>query len=76
MMRQAGEGFNEAGAAVGARIRRLRLAQGLSQEQLADIGGCDRTYVGMLERGTGNPSLRVLSAIAAGLGVPIEKLFA
>ena len=59
----------------GKRIRELRLANGLSQEKLADLAGCDRTYVGMLERKLSNPSLRVLVAIAEALGVPFSDLF-
>ena len=37
--------------AFGNRIRTLRTARGLSQEQLAELTGFHRTYIGMIERG-------------------------
>ncbi len=58
----------------GARIKESRRARGLSQEELADQAGCHRTYVGMLERGEGNPSLGVLFRIAAVLEVDLVEL--
>ena len=56
------------------RLRELRIAKGWSQEDLADLSGCHRTYIGMLERRQGNPSLRVLAVIAEALGVPTSEL--
>ena len=74
---QPGSGeFERTKELIGVRIRELRLARGMSQEKLADLAGCDRTYVGMLERKLSNPSLRVLVAIAGALGVPLQTLFA
>ena len=76
MIRPESHEFEDVRAVVAARIRELRLANGLSQEKLADLAGCDRTYVGMLERRLGNPSLRVLVRIAGALSVPLHVLFA
>jgi transcriptional regulator with XRE-family HTH domain len=59
----------------GAAIRRYRLERGLSQEQLAARAGLDRTYVGGIERGERNPSLKNIARIAAALRVPIRQLF-
>jgi DNA-binding XRE family transcriptional regulator len=35
----------------GARVRRIRLERGLSQESLSELAGLDRTYVSEIERG-------------------------
>lgn len=35
---------------VGNNIKDIRQSKGLSQEQLADIAGVHRTYIGMVER--------------------------
>jgi transcriptional regulator with XRE-family HTH domain len=56
-------------------LRRLRQAQGVSQEALADAAGLAPTYVGQLERGQRNPTLAVVERLAAQLGVdPLELL--
>ena len=53
---------------VGANVRRLRKAKGLTQEQLAFEAEIDLTYMGGIERGRRNPSLMVLVALADALG--------
>lgn len=73
-MRPESETFADAKQKLARNLRVLRLERGLSQEQLADLAGCDRTYVGMLERKLANPSLAMLSAIADTLGVDISQM--
>jgi transcriptional regulator with XRE-family HTH domain len=53
----------------GARVRRLRLARRLSQEELAFRAGLDRSYMGGVERGERNVSLLNIHRIAEALGV-------
>ena|ERR1035437_5366775 len=60
---------------LGARIRFLRKQRGLSQEDLAGLAGMDRTYMGGIERGERNPSLKNLLRIALALGVTLPTLF-
>lgn len=60
---------------LGLRVRKLRLERGWSQEELGAQCGIDRTYVSGVERGVRNPTVTVVAAIAAGLGVAIEDLF-
>ena len=55
-------------AILGANIRRLRKAKGLTQEQLAHEAGMAMRYVAGVERGEENPSLRFLVKIAEALG--------
>lgn len=61
--------------ALGDNVRALRLALELSQEELAFRAGLDRTYISQIERGVGNPSVRVLIKISDILGVELEELF-
>ena len=60
---------------VGKRIRSLREAKGVSQEGLAEKSGLHRTYIGGVERGLRNPSLKSLARMAKALDVRIGQLF-
>jgi len=59
----------------GRRIRRLRIEKQLSQEKLAFEANLHRTYLGSIERGERNPSLKNIEAIANALGVKLSELF-
>lgn len=60
---------------VGANLRRYRQERGLSQEAFADAVGVHRTYMGGLERGERNLTLRSLERLAAIIEVdPLELL--
>lgn len=59
----------------GEKVREHRLRQGLTQEELAERCGLHWTYVGGLERGEKNPTLRTISKLSAGLGVGLRDLF-
>ena len=60
---------------VGQNIRRIRVAQGISQERLAYDASIDRSYLGGVERGEENPTVDSLDRIAATLAVPLRELF-
>jgi len=59
----------------GDRIRELRLAKSYSQEELAFKAGVHRTYLGSIERGERNPSLKNIASIAKALNVDLAELF-
>lgn len=59
---------------VGRNIRAYRLEKGLSQEAFAEHIGVHRTYMGGLERGERNLTLRSLERIAERMGVKVEEL--
>lgn len=59
----------------GPAVREARMAAGLTQEELADRAGLDRSYMGGVERGERNPTLSVIEKIAEGLGVTLAELF-
>ena len=58
----------------GKRVRELRSAKGYSQEAFADKCGLDRTYMGGIERGERNLSLRKVDLIAVALEVSLSEL--
>lgn len=61
--------------AVGRNLRAYRREHGLSQEAFADMVGVHRTYMGGLERGERNLTLRSVERIAQRIGVtPLELL--
>ena len=53
----------------GARVRKLREAQGLTQEALADRCAVHWTFLGQVERGQRSVRLDNLLKIAHGLGI-------
>lgn len=59
---------------VGARVRQLRRARRLTLERLADLAELDATYLGQIERGRGNATIRVLGQIATALDVDVAAL--
>jgi transcriptional regulator with XRE-family HTH domain len=59
----------------GLRVKALRTALGISQEQLGLIAELDRTYISGIERGIRNVSLLNIHRIARALQVPIVDLF-
>ncbi|MEQ7049910.1 helix-turn-helix transcriptional regulator [Paenibacillaceae sp. P-4] len=60
---------------VGSRIRSLRMAQGLTQEQLGELVDLPQPYVGGIERGERNITLETLQKIINALKVSPEELF-
>ncbi len=59
---------------VAANIRRLRQASGRSQEEFAEVCNLHRTYIGAIERGERNITLKTLERIAAALKVDVISL--
>ncbi|WP_108967947.1 helix-turn-helix domain-containing protein [Actinomyces sp. Z16] len=61
---------------VGRNLRAYRLQRGLSQEAFADLLGVHRTYMGGIERGERNLTLKSLERIAEQIGVDVRELMA
>jgi Predicted transcriptional regulators len=58
----------------GTRIRQLRTDRSLSQENLAELTGFHRTYIGMIERGERNISLKNIGAFADYFEISVSEL--
>ena len=57
-------------------LRALRRAKQLSQEQLADLTGLHRTYIGSVERLERNISIDNIEKLAHALNVKVHELLA
>ena len=59
----------------GVRVRALRKAARLTQEKLAFQSDLDRSFIGQIERGECNISLKNIGKLARGLAVAPADLF-
>lgn len=55
-------------------LKKMRVKQELSQEELADVAGLHRTYVGSVERGERNISIDNMERLASALQINIQDL--
>lgn len=62
--------------ALGQAVREFRKAKGYSQEGFADEVGLHRTYMGAIERGEQNLTVKNIVKVADTLGIPPSKLLA
>ena len=59
---------------IAQNVRQLRQSRNLSQERLSRLSGVPRPTCANLESGTANPTVAVLTRVAAALQVPVEEL--
>lgn len=62
-------------AQFGLNVQNIRKSKGLSQERLAELASLHRTYIGMIERGEKNITIKNIEKIADALGINIKDLF-
>jgi transcriptional regulator with XRE-family HTH domain len=53
----------------GKKLQKVRKSKGVTQEELASMLSMHRTYIGLIERGERNPTIRTLYKIAKALKV-------
>jgi transcriptional regulator with XRE-family HTH domain len=61
--------------AFGLTVRFYRNELRISQEELAELCGFHRTYIGQIERGERNPSLVNIITLCKNLGVTLPEFF-
>lgn len=61
---------------LGAAVKRLRNAAGLTQADVAERGGLSPSFVGRVETGEVNPTWGNVRRLAKGLGVTLDELAA
>ena len=59
---------------LGGNVRALRSRLGISQEELGNICGLHRTYVGAVERAERNVTLSTMEVFSKALGVSVPNL--
>lgn len=59
---------------VAENIRNRRKALDISQERLAYMAAVDRTYLGKIEKGEANPSLKILKKLSRTLKTTVSLL--
>jgi len=57
------------------KLKAVRTAAGLTQQELADQAGLSRKTVNTVENGVFTPSVLVALTLAQALGVPLDALF-
>ena len=60
---------------VGKRIRELRIRKHLSQEKIALRAEITTAYLGQIERGEKNPTVKSVEQISNALGISLSELF-
>jgi transcriptional regulator with XRE-family HTH domain len=63
-------------AVVARNLRVLRKQKDFTQEELADIAGINRNYIGQIEREEKSPTVDVIEKLAKALSVRPLELFA
>lgn len=56
-------------------LRRIRVANGISQDELALMSNVERAYVGHIERGKKNPTVITLDKLATALNCHVGDFF-
>lgn len=58
----------------GEKLRGLRKERSLTQEQMADTFGIDRSFISDVERGVRSMSLHTLEVVAIGMNLSLSEL--
>lgn len=56
-------------------LKLRRIARGLTQQELAEQVGVSRQAIGSIERGEGNPNIRLCIKICKALNCTLDDLF-
>ena len=67
--------MSEIAKTIGQRIRYYRCQLGLSQEKVAEKAGCHTSYIGQIERGEKNATLKSIEKIVTAIDIPLYQIF-
>jgi len=60
---------------LGENLKKIRTRKNVTQVEIANILGVDRSFVSNIENGKNNPTLSTITNLAKALKVPVDELF-
>jgi len=60
---------------LGANFRNIRTQKNITQVEIANILGVDRSFISNIENRKNNPTLSTITNLAKALKVPVDELF-
>lgn len=67
--------MKESAKKLGENLKKIRTRKNVSQVEIANILGVDRSFVSNIENGKNNPTLSTITNLAQALKVPVDELF-
>ena len=67
--------MNEDSKKLGKNLKMIRTRKSITQIEIANILGADRSFVSNIENGKNNPTLSTISSLAKALEVSVDELF-
>lgn len=67
--------IDAAARAVGKRVKELREAAGMTQDELGQKAKLSAKFISQVETGQANPSIGVVARLSAGLGMALPAFF-
>lgn len=71
-MRQKEVIVEETRQRIGQRVKALRTMAGLTQQELADLAGLNRTHIGRIEDGAFGSQVETIQQVAEALGMTVD----
>jgi len=65
---------NKSAKKLGENMKRIRLEKGMSQSDICQKLGVDRSYISNVESGNKNPTLSTITKLAKALCVSVDEL--
>ncbi len=66
--------MNVASKKFGENLKQIRIGKGVTQVQLAEILGSNKSFVSNIEHGKANPTLSTITNLATALNVSANEL--
>ena len=60
---------------LGNNLKAIRTGKNITQSDLAELIGVDKSFVSNIENGKNNPTLSTITSLAKALKVPVDELF-